>query len=689
VGQERAASAETIGPLAPDAFDRRSHERLKAIRRALDADASEAAAAGLADRGAMTDQEARSTITETLERLGAADTLLGDVDATIARRDDRPSRAMSSLPAIDMSTAAEADPVSAAMIGGADFVAHGVLGKGGMGVVRLAQQRSLGRDVAVKTSGKNDAAAIRALVREARITGGLEHPNVVPVHALGIDREGAPLLVMKRIEGVSWRTLIHDETHDAWGPLLGGHGDRLRAHVEILMQVSRALVFAHDRGVIHRDVKPENVMIGRFGEVYLLDWGVSVRLEERVDEPHGIVGTPAFLAPEMVRGDPLLVGTHTDVYLLGATLCEVLTRRPPHDAPNALAALVLSLMGAPPQFPADVPRELAQLVRKAMALLPGDRVASAELFREELERFLISREAEIVLAEGHAALVRAEKLIESDGADAPDAFRALIEARFAFASTLKARGDEASRHSLDRCLTRLVERELVLRSPKGARALFEEMSAVPPSLVQRVAALEATLAAERDAATDRERARREGDSSRSLSVMVSMVAIMVTLLVVAWSLIVWKNGRPLTTREALEMWAVALFGFGTVAFVGRRQFLTNRATRALGAFLAIAFGTPFASILLAFQFDTEMYQRSAYSWIASAGISLMGEVLILPEIWTVAAVYVMATILVVVRPEWTPIVQPIVYLGNAVLLVRALRLHAKRSRVTKDDEDTA
>lgn len=658
--------------------ERRSREQIHAIRRALDGHASEAAVARLSEHSPATEAHARAAITETLDRMGAADTLLVDVDATIPRREPSPEDMPANLPAIAMATRSSVEDDDDEIV---EFVAHGVLGRGGMGVVRLAQQRSLGRDVAVKTSGKSNTATMRALVREARITGGLEHPNVVPVHALGVDRDGAPMLVMKRIEGVSWRTLIHDDAHAAWKPLLGGHGDRLRAHVEILMQVSRALVFAHDHGVIHRDVKPENVMIGRFGEVYLLDWGVALRLEERAEEPEGIVGTPGFLAPELVRGNPMLVGTHTDVYLLGATLYEVLGKRPPHEAPNALAALALSMLGAPPPLPADAPRDLVQLVRKAMALLPSDRIASAELFREALERFLISREAEIVLAEGHAALSRAERLVTSQGADAPDVFRALIEARFAFTATLKARDDDRARDALDACLTLLVEREIVMRSPKGARALFGEMRRVPAEIEQRVAALEGALEDERDAANDRQRARAEGDSSGSLNAMVTTVGTIVAVIVAAWLVLVWSPHRPLTTEEAIEMWTVAFCGFAIVAFPVRRQFMRNRATRALSAFLAISLGTPFATILLAFAFDTEMSQRSAYSWVASAGVSMIGEILLLPEIWTVAAVYGMGTILIVVDPKLTQLVQPVVYLVNAVLLLRALRLHAQRSRV--------
>jgi serine/threonine-protein kinase len=217
-------------------------------------------------------------IVATLSALGWAETEFGAVGETIGRRGTDGSLlppASDALPRLSVGEDARSD-----------LVLEGELGRGGMGVVRAARQRSIEREVAIKSTPTGESRLGRALVREGRIMGALEHPNVVPVHALGLsESDGTPLLVMKRVVGVSWRTFLRDAAHPAWRALLVGHGNRLRANVEILSQLCRALSYAHEHGVVHRDLKPDNVMIGTHGEVMLLDWGVALRLAEREHEP--------------------------------------------------------------------------------------------------------------------------------------------------------------------------------------------------------------------------------------------------------------------------------------------------------------------------------------------------------------------------------------------------------------------
>ncbi len=141
----------------------------------------------------------------------------------------------------------------------------------------------------------------------------------------------------------------------------------------MLLAVCDALRFAHDRGILHRDLKPENVMLGAYGEVLVVDWGVAVSLRPQdagrfplARESRHIAGTPAYMAPEQVRGDGVDLGVWTDVYLVGAVLHELLTGRAPHDANSVHASLFSAWRAEPPVLPVAVPEPLADLCRRAL-----------------------------------------------------------------------------------------------------------------------------------------------------------------------------------------------------------------------------------------------------------------------------------------------------------------------------------
>jgi len=269
------------------------------------------------------------------------------------------------------------------------------IGEGGMGIVRIAMQRSLGRKVAVKTlrsKMKNEQATLR-LLREAWVTGALEHPNIVPVYDLGLDEDGSPIIVLKHIEGLAWSELIGDAAavKERFGAV-----DLLEHNLRILVQLCNAVSLAHSRGVLHRDLKPDNVMIGRFGEVYLVDWGIAVSMNP---DPTGrlplaaeateMAGTPSYMAPEML-GTSGKLDERTDVYLLGAILHEILVGRPPHLG-ESFPQIVTSILRSSFAFPDGVPSQLAELASRAMSRSATDRFASADELRKQLEWYLRHR----------------------------------------------------------------------------------------------------------------------------------------------------------------------------------------------------------------------------------------------------------------------------------------------------------
>lgn len=298
------------------------------------------------------------------------------------------------------------------------------LGHGTTGFVFRARQANLERDVAVKTmrsSGFTDEGRRVRFLSEALVTGSLDHPNVVPTHDLVFDEQGHPSIAMKLIGGVTWDDLLHPRPDRARERAREFGFDR---HLEILQSVCNAVAFAHSRGIIHRDLKPSNVMVGEFGEVLVMDWGLAVSVDDRderadgwrapdrssVSEPEG---SPAYMAPEMAAGRGDALSRASDVYLLGAILFEIVTGSPPHIASSVAAALTSAARGERPPYPANVPQELRALCDRALAVDPEDRHADAAEFQRALREFASHRQSLAVADAAGARLAGARARLAS------------------------------------------------------------------------------------------------------------------------------------------------------------------------------------------------------------------------------------------------------------------------------------
>lgn len=255
-----------------------------------------------------------------------------------------------------------------------DYRIVGKLGSGGTGVVYQAHQRALDREVAIKVLrdelATNQVSRERFLT-EARVIGGLDHPNVIALHEVCVDSDGFLFYSMKRIEGASWDQQISRNSVDE--------------NVKILLRVADAIRYAHSRGLVHRDIKPENIMLGQFGEVLVADWGLALRIGGG-DLRHGVKqtigGTPAYMAPELANGSHAAVTYQTDVYLLGAILFEILTGSPPHDGNSLLACLQAAARNVIRET--EVTGELMDIARIAMAERTEDRYLSVDAFINSL-----------------------------------------------------------------------------------------------------------------------------------------------------------------------------------------------------------------------------------------------------------------------------------------------------------------
>ena len=273
----------------------------------------------------------------------------------------------------------------------------GEIGRGGMGTVYCVRDLRLLRTSAMKVMASRLAVRRHEVDRflcEARITAQLDHPNIVPVHEIGTDADGSPYFTMKRVEG---RTL--SDWIGELGPL---HRDpeQFRLVLDAYLKVCDAVAFAHSRGVIHCDIKPSNVMVGSFGQVYLMDWGLAQVLSENAANSEGHLevdvgpaarrsgrpaGTPSFMSPEQASCAPL--DERTDVFGLGALLYAILTGRPPFPGVDNKSALSEARAGAVAPIAADMslPKGLFETSLRAMAREKSERQRDVGALKREVE----------------------------------------------------------------------------------------------------------------------------------------------------------------------------------------------------------------------------------------------------------------------------------------------------------------
>ncbi len=426
------------------------------------------------------------------------------------------------------------------------FALEELLGRGGMGAVFRARQASLGRDVAVKKllpgKGHSRTDSLALFVAEAQLTGRLEHPNIVPVYALSPGEAGETFLAMKRVEGQAWRELIHDRTVP------------LERHLAILLQVCHAIAFAHSRSIIHNDLKPANVMLGAYGEVLVVDWGLAVSFGEQtaglrhctaIDGP---CGTPAYMPPELAEGNGAAVGPPTDVYLLGGLLYEILHRRPPHAGKKILDLVVRAAQGHTPPLDPELPVELRKICTRALACAPRDRYPDGAAFRDALSTYITHREsAELARAtRRRLAACRAESraatgLSATQRSDLYERFAACV-AGFAQARELWADNADARDGELETrrayADTAIVCGDLGLAATQAGRVRAEGADAT---------ALEDRIATRRRADAAREASRR-----RLRRGLVGALTALVVVLGSGVAGLVWHNRVILNAKEVSD-----------------------------------------------------------------------------------------------------------------------------------------
>ncbi len=322
--------------------------------------------------------------------------------------------AASVLPGVsppDQSQASRESPTSESL---ARFEVLARHDRGGLGEVYIAFDRQLKRQVAIKQirpKWRSHEEALQRFTREAEVTGRLEHPGIVPVYAMGEWDDGCQYYAMRFIEGQTLKQVIRDHhaSFDAHSPQ--DHMLQLRSLLNRFVDVCNTINYAHSKKVLHRDIKPSNIMVGPYGETLVVDWGLAKLLDQAPDDslPGDLlasgseesgstptvfgrtVGTPQYMSPEQATGQLDQIGVKTDVYLLGATLFQILTDQPPHyedSAAKILSEVERGSVTPPSKIRPETPKALEAVCTKAMAADQSQRYESVADLAADVEAWL-------------------------------------------------------------------------------------------------------------------------------------------------------------------------------------------------------------------------------------------------------------------------------------------------------------
>lgn len=413
-------------------------------------------------------------------------------------------------------------------IGRVSYQLLGEIARGGMGVVVRGHDPDLGRDVALKILHRelsNRPEIVRRFVEEAQIGGQLQHPGIVPVYELGLTADERPYFTMKLVGGRTLAALLAERRDK--------DEDR-RRHLGVFEAVCQTLAYAHSRGVIHRDLKPSNVMVGAFGEVQVVDWGLAKVLafggvadERRAQESHAnavgldtvrrgvrrpgtdsvagsVMGTPAYMSPEQARGDVQQLDERSDVFGLGAILCEILTGAPPYPRKHELALShagrgeLGETLGKLDECGADA--DLVSLCKDCLRPAPADRPRNAQVLAERLHAYLISVEERARRAQIEAARTQVRLEAERKARKLTLALAASLLAGIGGSAWMVHQRDTARRDNEQRVLAALSE------------AAIAHGQADWPSALSAIERARALTQSDASSAELRARVEREGET---------------------------------------------------------------------------------------------------------------------------------------------------------------------------------
>ena len=461
-----------------------------------------------------------------------------------------------------------------------------VLGKGGMGIVKCGQQRYPDREVAIKKVLRPSNTHQRMLLHEAQITGQLEHPSIVPIHQIKQDDDGNVEIIMKRVQGKTLLEML-DSVHTT------PHYTLPVMNVQYLIQTCFALEYAHNQNIVHRDIKLENIMVGDFNEVFLMDWGLGMDIVTKKGAHPGIVGTPCYMAPEMLSGNPDDIDFRTDVYLMGATIHHWLTGQPLHNGANVRDTLELVLASKPHDYPSEIPTIFGRMLNKACHQAKSERFQTIKELREALEAALEHWEA-IQLTERAKTMLDEFESLLGTSTDSTEITKQYLKIRALLESSIEMwKENTTAVEALHSLLILMVDHHIDRLELSVAESLFAELTTPPASLQNKLL----TAQSEYKKLSNAHALAQEYDPLQSKSgrktLIVSIAATSVLLVSFAGAYSMFVSPEVTTLRL---MYTGSLVSISCIVgvFLGRKTLLSNK----LGAQMARTFTT--TSVLATF-----------------------------------------------------------------------------------------
>ena len=402
----------------------------------------------------------------------------------------------------------------------------------------------------------------------------------MPVHDISANQDALPQIVFKHISGVSWQTLIDSEEVVR---LRFNPKDVLEWHLRTFIQVCNAIAFAHSKGIIHRDIKPDNIMVGEFGEVYVLDWGIAVSTEKddsgrfpSAASATSMAGTPVYMAPEMLGGKVSYICEETDVYLLAGVLFHILTGAAPHEG-GTIREILTNVALRQPQLPATLPTELRQLLQIALNRDPKERTCDVAEMRKAVTNFLEHRGSNRIAEAAQDKLDELDRLLASEENSGQGlrarALQMFSQSRFGFQAALDAwPQNPTAQEGLDNAFTRIIEFEIHHGEPLNAESLLLAFPNASPALRKAVSSRVEQVAHRQSELEklDQEMNTLTGTRTRSFFGLIACVGWTILPLVFETSpnMFVWTGAAFLALIGGLTLWA-------------RESMLQTRMNRAL------------------------------------------------------------------------------------------------------------